>query len=256
MYEPGKILVLGGARPGATQAESSTEKIDLNLPSPQWTAGAPMNYPRQQATATLLADGQVLVTNGTRSPGEPDASYESPGNAVLPSEIWNPATDTWTVVASSPEARTYHSNALLMPDGRVLVNGGGQGGGGQQPNKNPGVPDHPNADLFSPPYLSGGTRPAILGGGPALIHYQRHFTVLPRKGSQIQAFTLVRLGATTHAFNENQRFVRLSFTSPSPPSFDVVGPANANVAPPGHYLLFAIGTNGVPSMGRVVRVAP
>jgi hemin uptake protein HemP len=48
---------------------------------------------------------------------------------VLPTEIWNPDTDTWTVGASLAIARLYHSSALLLPDGRVLIAGGGQSSG-------------------------------------------------------------------------------------------------------------------------------
>src|SRR5205807_422015 len=127
MYEPGKILVVGGSNP---QALSSAETIDLNASSPIWRPTGSMHYPRQHATTTLLPNGQVLVTNGTKHGGDPDRNWEDPGQAILPVEIWNPATGVWTVMNSSPEARTYHSNALLLPDGRVLVNGGGQGGGG------------------------------------------------------------------------------------------------------------------------------
>ena len=44
---------------------------------------------------------------------------------VLPAEIWNPDTETWTTVASLTNPREYHSTALLLPDGRVLMAGGG-----------------------------------------------------------------------------------------------------------------------------------
>src|SRR5262249_52705613 len=159
----------------------------------------------------------VLVTSGTQFAGDPDAHYEVGGGPVLPAEVWNPTTNTWTVMSSSPEARTYHSNALLMPDGRVLVNGGGQGGGGVQPNGNPGVPDHPNADLFSPPYLFRGPRPQ-LSSAPQAIRYGTPFPLSSSGALSIIGVTLLRLGATTHAFNENQRFARLAFTHSSPTS--------------------------------------
>ena len=254
MYEPGKILVLGGSQEAASEATNTTEIIDLNAAVPVWSTAAIMNYPRQHATATLLPDGQVLVTNGTRSGGDPSASWEANGNAVLPSEIWNPATNTWTVVASSPEPRTYHSNALLLSDARVLVSGGGQGGGGIQANGAPGVPDHPNADLFSPPYLFRGARPSITSA-PRAIAYGKTFSIASNDAAAVSNVTLLRLGATTHAFNQNQQFMRLLFTRPSLGTLTVTGPANANIAPPGHYLLFLISDTGVPSSGQVVSVS-
>ena len=73
--------------------------------------------------------------------------------AVLPAEIWNPDTETWTTVASLQNGREYHSTALLLPDGRVLMAGGG------------GLPgratDQKNAEIYSPPYLFKGARPTI-----------------------------------------------------------------------------------------------
>ena len=57
----------------------------------------------------------------------------------------------------------------------------------------------------------------------------------------------------THAFNMNQRYVSLSF-SPGTGNLSVTAPANGTVAPPGYYMLFIIGTNGVPSVAAIVRL--
>jgi hypothetical protein len=57
----------------------------------------------------------------------------------------------------------------------------------------------------------------------------------------------------THAFNPNQRLSVLSFT-PGPGALDIVAPASANIAPPGHYLLFIVDDNGVPSIGSIVQL--
>ncbi|HEY2517640.1 MAG TPA: galactose oxidase-like domain-containing protein, partial [Polyangiaceae bacterium] len=251
MYEPGKVLLLGGAAP---QVLSTTETIDLTAPAPSWQPAGPLAYGRQQATATMLPNGQVLVTNGTMYPGfDPDANQEAPGEAVLASEIWDPTTRNWTVVNPSPEARTYHSNAILMPDGRVLVSGGGQGGGGYQPNGNPGVPDHPNADYYSPPYLFQGAQPAITSA-PSKLTYGTSFQVTSPEAATIQRVSLLRIGATTHAFNENQRFMWLPVVPTSATSLTIGAPLNANLAPPGHYLLFVLNAQGVPSVAKIVQV--
>ncbi len=65
MYAPGKIIYIGGGDP----PRATAEVIDLTKPSPSWRVVAPMAFPRRQMNATLLADGQVLVTNGTSGPG-------------------------------------------------------------------------------------------------------------------------------------------------------------------------------------------
>jgi chitodextrinase len=61
------------------------------------------------------------------------------------------------------------------------------------------------------------------------------------------------LGSVTHAFDENQRIVPLSFQQVSG-GIQATLPVNANVMPPGYYMLFLIDTNGVPSVSTMLQV--
>ena len=115
MYADGKILVAGGADPPTATAEV----IDLNAATPSWRSVASMSIPRRHLNSTLLPDGTVLVTGGTSGPGHNNAS-----TPVFAAELWNPATETWTTLASASVPRLYHSSAMLLPDGRVMTNGG------------------------------------------------------------------------------------------------------------------------------------
>ena len=65
--------------------------------------------------------------------------------------------------------------------------------------------------------------------------------------------TLVRFGAVTHAFNNDQRFQDLTFTQIGK-KLNVKLPATANTAPPGFYMVFVLDAQGVPSIARVLRV--
>src|SRR5207249_4165981 len=87
---------------------------------PAWRAVAPMSVGRRHHTATLLPDGKVLVTGGSALPG-----FDNPAGAAFFAEQWDPANETWKPMAGATRYRGYHSNALLLPDGRVLVTGGG-----------------------------------------------------------------------------------------------------------------------------------
>ena len=69
--------------------------------------------------------------------------------------------------------------------------------------------------------------------------------------ASIQKVALVRLGAVTHSNNMEQRYIPLSFTAGAT-SLTASAPANANIAPPGFYMLFIIDANGVPSVARMV----
>src|SRR5262245_60349308 len=78
---------------------------------------SPMNKERNYHTATLLPNGKVLVAGGF--------------NLGTSAELYDPATDTWTVTGSLRAARAYHQ-ATLLPNGKVLIAGSLQNGGGGQ----------------------------------------------------------------------------------------------------------------------------
>jgi hypothetical protein len=122
-----------------------------------------------------------------------------------------------------------------------------QPGGGIVP-----VPPERNHEIFSPPYLFKGARPSITSA-PASVGYNQTFTVATPNAAQITEVRWIRLGAVTHAFDMNQRANILEFTATAT-GISVEAPANANLAPPGHYLLFILNRNGVPSEGEVIRV--
>ncbi|HEU4646998.1 MAG TPA: galactose oxidase-like domain-containing protein [Burkholderiales bacterium] len=235
MYEPGKILYAGGGDPPTDSAEI----IDLNQPSPTWTLTEEMAFARRHMNATLLPTGDVLVTGGTSSGG-----FNDPAGAVLAAELWHPATGTWTTMASSAVVRVYHSSALLLPDGRVLYSGSGEGELGPEA-------DELNYELYSPPYLFHGARPTITGALPPSAGYGQTQVVNTPDGPGIAQVTLIRLGSVTHAFDESQLLVRLSFSRVAT-GVTINLPASRTAAPPGPYMLFLVNTSGVPSVGRMM----
>jgi hypothetical protein len=235
MYEPGKILYVGGGDPPTNTAEI----IDLNQPSPAWAYTGSTAFARRQINATLLPTGDVLVTGGTSGGG-----FNNPVGAVHAAELWNPATGAWTTLASNAVTRIYHSTSLLLPDGRVLHTGSGDGGGGV---------DERNYELYSPPYLFHGARPSITGATPAGVGYGQTVFVETPDGAAIAKVTFIRLGSVTHASDMGQRLVPLSFAQVTG-GVSVAVPASRTTAPPGPYLLFLVNGNGVPSVGRILRL--
>ena len=137
--------------------------------------------------------------------------------------------------------RLYHSTALLLPDGRVLSAGSG--------NDGPAV-DQTRGQIFSPPYLFKGPRPAI-STVPGVLQYASAFDVVTPDAAAINSVALIRPGAVTHAFDEDQRYLPLTFSRDTGRVI-VQAPLNGNYAPPGYYMLFVI-ANGVPSVASWVR---
>ena len=245
MFAPGKILKAGTATADAPgfQSASTSYMLDMSQPSPAWQATGSMAYPRSFLNLTVLPDGQVLATGG--------GTTTDPANfatAVYPAELWSPVSKTWTTMSAMQTPRLYHSTAVLMPDARVLVAGGGRQNGRSQPDPK----DEPNAEIFSPPYLFKGPRP-VISSAPTLVPYGTAFSVLTPDASRIGSVSLIALSAVTHAFNENQRFVPLQFEQATG-GLTVHAPVDGNTAPPGPYMLFILDTNGVPSIASMVRM--
>jgi uncharacterized membrane protein len=165
---------------------------------------------------------------------------------VLTPEIWNPVTEQWTPTADHDRYRGYHSMALLLPDGRVLIGGGGHPDSAAGPQY--------NFEIYSPPYLFLGSRPTI-ASAPPLVSYDHTFLLETADAADIQSVTWIRLGSVTHAFNENQRINHLAFTQVAE-GLHVTTPADPNLAPPGHYMLFILDENGVPSVAQIVQLLP
>jgi Galactose oxidase-like, Early set domain/Bacterial Ig-like domain (group 1)/Kelch motif len=231
MYEPGKILYAGGGGnmgwltpdPKASQPTATAEIIDLNDATPQWRNTEPMSVPRRHLNSTILPDGQVLITGGTRGAGFVDIDE---GQATRSAEVWNPETGTWATLASNQVMRVYHSVSLLMPNGTVLHGASGdamaiQPGGGIVP-----VPKEPNHEIFSPPYLFKGARPSI-ASMPATVSYGQVFSITTPNVGQITDVRWIRLGSVTHAFDMGQRANTLEFT-PTAVGVEVTAPANPN----------------------------
>ena len=85
---------------------------------PVWTASGSLHEARTGFTATLLADGRVLVVGGM----DP-AETEFPPTHLSSAELYDPTTGIWTRTGSMAVGRIGHS-ATLLPNGQVLVAGG------------------------------------------------------------------------------------------------------------------------------------
>ena len=206
------------------------------------TPTAPLSADRQFGNATILADGKVWVNGGSSTGNDlVGARYDS--------ETWDPATGQWTQGATATKARLYHSISMLMPDGYVLTGAGGA----------PGPVAQLNAEIYWPPYLyktDGSGQPAVRPGiltAPTTATWGQNIAVGMNNKNTVARMTLVRFGAVTHAFSNEQRFQDLVFTQ-NGKNISATLPSSANNAPPGFYMLFAIDAQGVPSKAKVLRL--
>jgi hypothetical protein len=242
-----KVLYIGGGGGTCpTLPQNSAEIIDLVAASPTWSLVASMAFRRRQLNATILPDGTVLVTGGTSACG-----FTDPSGGVFAAENYAPPpANKWTTWANASIIRVYHGTATLLRDGRILFTGSGDGGG---------VPQQFNYEIFSPPYLFKGARPAY-NLTSTVMHYGQAFTVATSDAASIQKVTIIRHSSTTHAFDAGQRLNTLSFSRAADgQSLTVTGPpigtAPGRTAPPGPYMLFILNDKGVPSVAQTIMLS-
>ncbi len=227
-YEP-RVMILGGS---AADAMQTAEWIDLSLPNPAWQALPNLNMARDKVNSVLLPDGRVLIAGGIET--LPDGG---------PVELFDPEDPTsgFLMGPNMKYRRAYHSAAILMPDGSVIM--GGDPNGGNVPN-----------ERYRPSYFFK-PRPSI-SGSPATVAHGAAFSVDTTSPGTIVEVLLMRPGAVTHGFNQNQRYVGCVITGRTASSVNVAAPPNGTVAPPGYYLLFLVDTDRVPSEGKWIRLTP
>jgi len=231
---PGSTTVLtSGGKPGSKPVTATTETIDLTATTPQWRYTDPMNHARMHHNLVLLPDGSVLAVGG--------GTQGNFGAPVKIAERYDPETGLWTDMAAQAGQRTYHSTALLLPDGRVISAG-----------SNSKKPEQTTVEFFSPPYLYRGARPVVSSAPSAVAHGQR-FTVGTPDADSIDTVMLIRAPAVTHGWNFDQAAMRLSFTVEGS-GIKVTAPADAAIAPVGSYMLFLLNADGVPSIAPIVHV--
>jgi hypothetical protein len=232
-----KVLIAGGSSisdDGTGTATNTAEIINLNSKTPAWTYTGSLTYARMNENLVLLPDGTVLAVGG----GGGDGKYSNP---VYQAELYNPSSGTWSVMAAQTAQRTYHSTAVLLPDGRVLSAGSDYGD------------LETTYEIFSPPYLSKGARPTITSS-PTTISYGTQFTISTPDDAFIKTVALIRPGSTTHADDFDQRYVTLTFTDSGNGTLTATAPANGNIAPPGYYLLAIVNKSGVPAVMPFVQL--
>ena len=105
----GEVLVVGGQTAGSTVLRSAER---YNPKTKTWRLTGSLVTGRWKHTATLLPDGRVLVTGGWN------------GGELASAELYDPASETWSVTAGPMATARYHHLATLLPSGRVLIAGG------------------------------------------------------------------------------------------------------------------------------------
>jgi hypothetical protein len=245
------IMVFGGGQLGPDANARSVASITLTVSAPVWTSTASMSmlYRRSNVNAVLLPDGKVALIGGQQC-----AKRDFNNCAVRQIELYNPTTLTSQRDAWLAKPRGYHSEAVLLPDGRVFVTGGEDVAQNDRDDQN-----NKSYEIYSPPYMFAANRP-VINNWPSTQRYDAPLAVSVQTTRTISKLVLMRPTAVTHHTSSDQRQMLLSFPNgvPSNGSAFLTVTANHFTAanmPPGDYLLFVVNDQGTPSEGRWLRLA-
>ncbi|MCJ0869914.1 galactose oxidase early set domain-containing protein [Streptomyces sp. AP-93] len=213
----------------------------------------PRAFGRTQDNTLLMPDGTLLTASG----GYDIRDY---GNGVL-----NPNADlkyrqfemrdgqgNWKLGPAQRLPRGYHSNAVVLPDGRVVVTGDEL----QQLANDADITDEMNGtiEIYEPAYLHQGARPA-LGRAPAgPVGHNTRFEVTTSTPGQVERAVLLAPTTATHAVDTSQRHLELRIKRRAGDTLTLQAPPDAAAAPPGYYMLFLLDAKGVPSVAQWIKL--
>ncbi|MZD10098.1 DUF1929 domain-containing protein [Streptomyces sp. SID5785] len=241
-----KVMVLGGGGVGESSAATArTAVVDLDAARPAFTPGPELPENTRYLNSVIMPDDTVFTTGGSND-------YRGRGDSdILRSQIYDPAENTFTPAAAPTVGRNYHTEALLLPDGRVAVFGSDPLFG-DKANTRPGHFEQ-RVEVFEPPYLHHGERPA-LGVDQKAVRRGGRLTLHTEKGVSVDRVRLMHPGSATHVTDFDQRSIALDTERRADGSLGATVPDDASLVPAGWYMVFATDQHGTPSKAQWVRV--
>ncbi|MGP3968699.1 galactose oxidase-like domain-containing protein [Streptomyces sp. 6N223] len=244
-----RFMVLGGGGVGESpKSTARTAVIDLTEDNPRYREGPELPQGTRYLSSVILPDDTVFTTGGSedyRGRGESD---------ILKAQFYDPAANAFTPAAAPTVGRNYHSEALLLPDGRVATFG-----------SDPLFSDGDNTtmgefekrvEIYTPPYLQGEraeNRP-VLGRGPDRLTRGGEARFATDDAERIAAARLMRPSAVTHTTDVEQRSTALRVER-GDGEVTLSVPDDASLVPPGWYMLFVTDAEGTPSEAVWVQVS-
>ncbi|MFJ2867276.1 galactose oxidase-like domain-containing protein [Kitasatospora sp. NPDC087314] len=242
-----KVMVLGGGGVGESPLSTArTDIVDLSAPEPAFTPGPDLPAGGTRYLNSVILPNDTVFTTGGSS------GYRGRGASdLLKAQVYHPDTNTFSTAAEPTVGRNYHSEALLLPDGRVAVLG-----------SNPLFADKAETtpggfeqriEIYTPPYLFHGDRPQV-DAAPEAAKLGGTVRIGTARPDAVATAKLIRPSSVTHVTDVEQRSVALDISGRSADGVSLTLPGNPNLLPPGWYMLFLTDAAETPSVARWIQV--
>jgi hypothetical protein len=241
-----RYAIIGGG--GVGESPLSTGRIDVvNLKSkhPVWRSDGSLPTGTRYPEVVITPNDGVVISGGSKY-------YRGMhGSDLMTAHMWMPGSGAMTSLANPLVGRDYHSEGLLLPDGRILTLGGNPLYG-DKADTEPQI-FHKQISIYSPPYLYHGSRPRLTGGPSTLARGATGTFTTPNSSSIVKA-RLMHPSAVTHVTDVQQRSIALSISHVNG-AVKLTIPSGAGLVPSGWYMLFVDNGRGVPSVARWVKIS-
>lgn len=251
--DPIEILICGGSTPGAAIALDNCISIVPEASNPTWTLER-MPSKRVMPCMVTLPDGTYMILNGAHQGVAGFGLASDPNFSALLYDPSQPVGQRISILNSTIVARLYHSEATLLPDGRVLVSGSDPET--NYPNGTAIYPEEFRIEVYIPPYLNQGFRQPeftiaetdwTLGGQYNIV------VTLYQGTTSTMRVSLIAASSSTHGnVMSGGRIIFPEFTC-SGNTCTITAPPNAFVCPPGWHQLFVL-DGPTPSHSAWVRI--
>lgn len=240
-----KLMVVGGG--GVGESEQSTGRIDLidlKDHNPHFAPGPSLPQGTRYPSVVTLPDDTSLITGGST---DYRGKHQSDTHTA---RVFHPQDGQLTDAADPTVGRDYHSEALLLPDGRVITMGSNPLFSDAEDKQS--APFEQRIEIYTPAYLYHGQRPAITSA-PATASLGGTLTVSTPQADSITSARLIRPSAVTHVTDVQQRSIALTIEKHDD-QLELGVPSEATLVPPGYYMLFLVDNSGTPSVAKWVLI--
>ncbi|KAL8738032.1 MAG: hypothetical protein Q9190_008054 [Brigantiaea leucoxantha] len=242
--DPLTVMICGGSTTGASTAIDNCVSIQPDNPASNWTIER-MPSQRVMPCITALPDGTYMILNGAKQGVAGFGLANTPNmNAVLydPSK---PVNQRMSIMANTTVARLYHSEAILLEDGRIMVSG-------SDPQSN-NYPEEYRIEVFEPPYaLSGLPKPTYTIDNKDWSYGQQISITITAGSTANMRASLMGAVSSTHGNSMGQRTI-FPDISCAGSTCTITAPPNNKVCPPGWFQLFML-DGPTPSRSTWVRI--